>query len=345
MQKLYLCKKEIVMGKHIRFDWAMKRLLRNKANFDVLEGFLTELLEFDVIICEILESEGNKEDQDDKFNRVDILVKNSSNELILIEVQNERENDFFHRMNYGQANLLTEGLDEGDNYDQIKRIYSINIVYFNLGRGTDYIYVGKTEFKGMHTNDILELSPAQKKNYPITEVSDIFTKYYVLKVNNFEKVAEAGIDEWIYFLKNNEIKDEFEAKGLPEAKEKLRVSNLNSSDKLKYDNFVKIKRIRENELESAKQHGHQKAEDKYLHKLEQERKEKEEAKAREKQAKAREEEAKARAEKERKAKEEANKTLRNAIINIAKNGTSSSQIALMFNIPESEVVEILKSKQ
>ena len=28
----------------ISFDWAMKRLLRNKANFEVLEGFLSELL-------------------------------------------------------------------------------------------------------------------------------------------------------------------------------------------------------------------------------------------------------------------------------------------------------------
>lgn len=28
----------------IRFDWAAKRLLRNKANFGVLEGFLTVLL-------------------------------------------------------------------------------------------------------------------------------------------------------------------------------------------------------------------------------------------------------------------------------------------------------------
>ena len=30
--------------KYIRFDWAMKRLLRNKANFAVLEGLLTTLL-------------------------------------------------------------------------------------------------------------------------------------------------------------------------------------------------------------------------------------------------------------------------------------------------------------
>ena len=43
--------------RYIRFDWAVKRLLRQKANFDVLEGFLTVLLGEEVKIIELLESE------------------------------------------------------------------------------------------------------------------------------------------------------------------------------------------------------------------------------------------------------------------------------------------------
>ena len=38
--------------KLVRFDWAMKRLLlQNKANFDILEGFLSELLHEDFRPC------------------------------------------------------------------------------------------------------------------------------------------------------------------------------------------------------------------------------------------------------------------------------------------------------
>jgi len=44
----------------ISFDWAMKKLLRSKANFDILEGFLSELLKENLTILEILESESNK---------------------------------------------------------------------------------------------------------------------------------------------------------------------------------------------------------------------------------------------------------------------------------------------
>jgi hypothetical protein len=87
--------------KLIRFDWAVKKLLRNKANFGVLEGFLSELLFDDIRIEKILESEGNQETEDDKFNRVDILTQNSKNELIIIEIQNTYEIDYFQRMAYG----------------------------------------------------------------------------------------------------------------------------------------------------------------------------------------------------------------------------------------------------
>ena len=302
------------MSKHIRFDWAMKRLLRNKANFDVLEGFLSELLMQDITINEILESESNKEDEIDKFNRVDILVKNQKDDLMIIEVQNERENDFFHRMNFGQAKVLTQFLFAGLDYDKIKKIYSINIVYFDLGQGQDYIYKGKNEFYGIHCNDKLELNASQKKAYKINEVSDIFTTYYLLKVNNFDDVAKNTLDEWIYFLKNNEIKDEFRAKGLPQAKNKLRVDSLIKSEKEDYENFLKIKRIRENELKTATTEGYNLAEKEYLNKIkkaeakaEKERviAEKERAKTEKERAKTEKERAKA--EKERAEKEAAQK--------------------------------------
>ena len=50
----------------IRFDWAMKRLLRNKANFSVLEGLLTTLPGEKIVIQKLLESESNQEDKFDK---------------------------------------------------------------------------------------------------------------------------------------------------------------------------------------------------------------------------------------------------------------------------------------
>ncbi|MEN9444235.1 MAG: hypothetical protein RIS47_1125 [Bacteroidota bacterium] len=252
------------MGKHIRFDWAMKRLLRQKANFEILEGFLSVLLKEDVTIKEILESESNAEQERAKYNRVDILVKNAADNMLLIEVQNEREHDYFHRMNFGQAKLITDHLYIGDAYANIKRVYSINIVYFDLGQGLDYVYKGTTEFKGVHQADTLELSLLQKNKYTAEAVSDIFTTYYILKVNMFDDQAKDSLDEWIYFLKNSEIPDSFSAKGLAQAKDRLRVDGLSEEEKEIYDVFIKDQRIRGNEIETAQDEGRQKATEELL---------------------------------------------------------------------------------
>ena len=97
--------------RYIRFDWAVKRLLRQKANFDVLEGFLTVLLGEEVKIIELLESESNQQSVDDKFNRVDIKAKNSKGEIIIVEIQNTRELYYLERILYGVAKAITEPIN------------------------------------------------------------------------------------------------------------------------------------------------------------------------------------------------------------------------------------------
>ena len=219
----------------IRFDWAIKRLLRNKADFRVLEGFLSELLKEDVQIESVLESEGNQAYNADKFNRVDILVKNSKGELVIIEIQNENEYDYFHRMAYGASKAITEYISLGEPYKNLKKVYSINIVYFDLGQGEDYVYHGKNDFVGIHTADRLLLSDKQTEMLSgKTEPCQIFPEYYVIKVNQFDDVAKNTLDEWIYYLKNNEIKENFTAKGIEEAREYWRVDKLPEEERRRY---------------------------------------------------------------------------------------------------------------
>jgi len=226
----------------ISFDWAVKRLLRNKANFGILEGFLSELIGEDIKIESILESESNKEDKYQKFNRVDVLVQNSKGELIIIEIQNNQEHDYLLRILFGTSILLINNIDEGMDYAQIKKIISVNIVYFNLGQGDDYIYHGTTKFEGIHKHDILKLSKDQENLYHTESISKIYPEYYVIKVNQFNDIAKNTLDEWIYFLKKDEIKDEFNAKGLKEAKKQLDIMKLSEEERKEYNNYIEQQR-------------------------------------------------------------------------------------------------------
>jgi predicted transposase/invertase (TIGR01784 family) len=224
--------------KLVRFDWAMKKMLRHKANFDILEGFLSELLGEEVKIKQVLDSESNKETEDDKFNRVDILVENEKGELVIIEVQNTQEYDYFHRMLFGASKAITEHIKEGSAYAQVKKVISITIAYFDLGQGKDYVYHGTNVFKGIHKGDILGLSDKQVEVYKKKKVNEIYPEYWVIKTGKFRNRINDRLDEWIYFLKNAEIKPSFSAKGLKEANEKLDTMKLPEKERVAYDKYL-----------------------------------------------------------------------------------------------------------
>lgn len=236
---------------YISFDWALKRLLRDKANFDVLEGFISTLLNTNIKIHKILESEGNKEHEDSKYNRVDLLAENTQGELLLIEVQGEPEFAYFQRMLFGTSKLVTEYIESGQNYDNIKKIYSINIVYFNLGQGQDVVYHGKTEFRGIHNNELLELSPFQKQKFKVDSVFQLYPEYYILKVNDFNRWSRIPLDQWLYFLSTSDIPDDADAPGLPEAREKLEIIRMNREERRAYDNYLLDRAILKNTMITA----------------------------------------------------------------------------------------------
>lgn len=230
------------MSNYIRFDWAMKRLLRDKANFAVLEGLITTLLGEKMTIQKLLESESNQESEYDKYNRVDILAENTSGELFIVEIQNNNEYAYFQRMLFGTSKLVTEYINRGEGYDKIRKIYSINIVYFSLGVGEDFVYHGKTEFRGIHNNELLRLSPFQRQTFKVSEVSQLYPEYYILKVNDFDRWSKVPLEQWIYFLNTGEIPEEATAPGLPEARERLKLDKLTKAELAAYyrhlDNVV-----------------------------------------------------------------------------------------------------------
>jgi predicted transposase/invertase (TIGR01784 family) len=224
--------------KHIRFDWAAKKLLRDKANFDILEGFLSELLKQDIKIEGLLESESNQDDENDKFNRVDLYAETADKEHIIIEIQNTRELDYLMRMLFATSKSVVEYIDLGQSYANIKKIIAISIVYFDLGVGDDYVYYGGTKFRGIHTNSELQLTKAQKKLLKQPTVEQAFPEYYLIRTTKFNDVINDTLDEWIYFFKNSEVRDTFHAKGMEEVKQKLKVLNMTDEDQKSYQKYL-----------------------------------------------------------------------------------------------------------
>lgn len=239
----------------IRFDWAIKRLLRQKANFGVLEGFLTVFLNEKVEIVEILESEGNQEAADDKFNRVDIKAKNSKSEIIIVEVLYISILYYYEHLIHGVNKTILERIKTQLAQQEIKNVYSIYLFYLDFGIGTDYLYHGQNQFTGVHTKDQLVVTAREKNVIVPQNPSEIFPEYLLARMKEFNQVAISPLEEWMEYLKNGIIKENTSAPGLREAREKLQYYSMSDAERYAYDEHINAVMIQNDVLGGAREEG------------------------------------------------------------------------------------------
>ncbi|MFN8486687.1 MAG: Rpn family recombination-promoting nuclease/putative transposase [Caldilineaceae bacterium] len=233
----------------VSFDWAMKNILRDKANFDVLEGFLSTLLNEDIRILSLLEGEANQQYDLDKYNRVDLLAIDANAQALIIELQYTWQPAYLKRLLYGTSKLIVEQIKIGESFDQVRKVISISILYFPVSQmDDDYLYHGKTEFIGMNNGkalcvDMAKLPKPDKANQQALhkhgegKTVNIFPEYYLIEVEHFQNIIRQPIDEWVYLFKNSQVPEDFHSKNIQAAKEKLMVLHMSEAERKAYEQF------------------------------------------------------------------------------------------------------------
>jgi len=219
----------------ISFDYAIKTVLRDKANFDVLSGFLTELLEKPVEVLELLESEGNIESPLGKVNRTDLKAKISGSEIAVFEIQFLDQIDFMGKILFNTCKAVVEQVIRGGQYD-IKKVYSVNIAYCDsIAKEVQREYVFRanlSKFQGVHFDEHIPFS--QNLN-PLEAVADLHPEYFMILPNKFDEQMRGKFDEWVYALKKSKVKSEFTAAGIQACGEKLDVLKMTDRERAIYN--------------------------------------------------------------------------------------------------------------
>ena len=245
-------------SQYVRFDWAIKRILRDKTNKKVLEGLITVLVGEPVTIIEIIESGSNKIRKEDKSNCVDVKAKMENGEIVIVEVQLSREADFFRRILFGTATAINEQISMGMDYDVIKKVYSINILYFDFGEGDDYAYHGFMDFHGITKPNSVLTFPTESEQKYIRENAkrfvppkEVLPEIFLLIVNKFNEVAKTPIEEWMAYLKDGIINDDTTDPGLQEARRKLDFMKMTRDEQRAYRDYMVSVRATKDAFETA----------------------------------------------------------------------------------------------
>ena len=235
----------------ISFDYAIKYLLRDKADFGILSGFLTELMGRDIVVVSIMESESNKADPTEKTNRVDLKARIDGGELVVFEFQFHQTVDFFGRVLYGVSKAIIEQVASGDIYG-VRKVYSINIAYYDMGAERDYLFHGKFDgCKGVHyANECIGFKAFDEPE------NDIHPEYYLIVPKRFDGQMRSLFDEWVYVLQTSAVRDDFTAAGIAEAKIKLDLLRMSPDERQRYETYLANKSSVNSALYTSELKGH-----------------------------------------------------------------------------------------
>ncbi len=229
------------MNDLIRFDYAIKYLLKDKGDYEIVEGFISALLASEgygpVKIKALLECESNKESRYLKRSIADLIVEDESGAGYIVEIDRSYTDLFLHKAVFNTSRLIVDNLGAGQDYFKIKKIFHINLLYFPFEGIKSPLSHGKTIFHGIEDKGPIDVNLIDKGMH-IFEGHNIFPEYFLISIPLFDDVIRKEIDEWLYLMKYSEIKKDFKSPYMKKAAQRLKLLKMSPKERAIYESYM-----------------------------------------------------------------------------------------------------------
>lgn len=221
----------------ISFDYAIKYHLKDKGDYSIVEGFISDLLKTkgykDVKIVALLESESNKEDSKSKRSLADVIVEDEDLHKYIIEIERNVKDSFIHKACFNTTRLIVR-----EDYIQIIKIFHISLLYFPIGNGNGVIYHGKTIIHEVETNERLNVHIKNMETFEVFDATNILPEYFYNLVPLFNDRFEKEIDDWLYIMKYDEVRPNYHSPYMRQVAE-LSILKMTKEEKANYSYYQK----------------------------------------------------------------------------------------------------------
>lgn len=228
----------------ISFDYAIKYLLRDKGDFEIVEGFISAVLNTkgygNVKIVSLLESESNREDSKSKRSIADVVVEDEFKRKFIIEIERNEKYSYPHKACFNTSRLIVDHLSHEVDYTQIVKVFHISLLYFPIhDNAKGAVYHGKTLFHEVASGEPLHVYLKDSTTQQSYETTDIFPEYFFISVPQFDDMIQNEIDEWLYVLKHDEIPYDFHSPYMKKVEDRLEILKMTAAERNAYSAYMK----------------------------------------------------------------------------------------------------------
>jgi predicted transposase/invertase (TIGR01784 family) len=225
----------------ISFDYAIKYLLKNKKDYDIIEGFISAVLQTkgykSVKIISLLDTESNREHYHVKKSLADLVVEDEDHHQYIIEIERNFKESFVHKSCFNTSRLIVDHLSMGADYTQISKVFHISLLYFTIGNGA--IYHGQTLIYDIDSQAPLTLSLMNNDTGECYNAANIFPEFFYIAIPTFNDIINRELDEWLYMLKHNTVPEHYHSAYMTKVAEKLNFLKMSPTEQADYQHYLK----------------------------------------------------------------------------------------------------------
>ncbi|WP_375319441.1 Rpn family recombination-promoting nuclease/putative transposase [Candidatus Tisiphia endosymbiont of Oplodontha viridula] len=242
----------------VSLDYAIKYLLKNKGDYEIVEGFISAILQDAgypaVKVTNLLDGESNKESEELKQSVADVIVEDQQGHKYIVEIDSYYAGYFLHKACFNTSRLIVDTIRASQDYTSIKKIFHINLIYFAYANMKSPIYHGQTIFKEIEHESSRKLRSIDKYN-KLVDVHNLFPEYFIISVPIFNDVIKNEMDEWLYLAKYSEVRDDFKSPYMRKVAERLNLLKMTTKERIAYNKYVNESLKQRDYLLSAEEKG------------------------------------------------------------------------------------------
>lgn len=225
------------MSDIISFDYAIKYLLKDKGDYEIVEGFISAILKdagySAVKIKSLIESSSNKESNILKSSVADVIVEDAEGHKYIVEIDKSYSKLFMHKACFNSSRLIVDSISKGEDYSTIKKIFHINLLYFPFDNMKTPLYHGKTIFRELDKKHPIDLHIEDMQG-KVFDAYNVFPEYFVISIPLFDDIIKSELDEWLYIMKHSEVKKDFKSPYMKKVASRLNILKMSYKEQIIY---------------------------------------------------------------------------------------------------------------
>jgi len=225
----------------ISFDYAIKYLLKDKGDYEIVEGFISALLTSEgykpVKIKALLDGESNKESRYLKRSIADVIVEDEQGNNYIVEIDRAYTDLFLNKAVFNTSRLIVDNLGANQDYLQIKKVFHINLLYFPFENTKAPLHHGKVIFHEIDHTHPVDVHLIDRGMHTF-DAHNIFPEYFIVSIPLFDDVIKEEIDEWLYLMKYSEVKEDFKSPYMQKVAQRLSILKMTNQEREIYDTYV-----------------------------------------------------------------------------------------------------------